>query len=198
MTALAWLGRLQVVSETSQTPLLLQKVSFSSLATLVARLLRQLFQVLAAKVDQTIQIATSGSLDGGGNLSASRTLSLSGDSAAPGNGKYYGTNASGTKGYYILPAGSGPGVAVIARTTAYTAVNGDFVIANATSGGFTITMPPVASGATLSVKKVDSSVNAIIVQPQGGELIDDQVTISVNTQRQSNDFLSDGTKWYRI
>jgi hypothetical protein len=153
---------------------------------------------LAAKADETIQIATSGSLIGGGNLSANRTLSLSGDSTTPGNSKYYGTNASGTKGYYTLPAGGGSGVTVVPRTTGYTAADGDFVIANATSGGFTVTMPPVASGATLSVKKVDNSVNAIIVQPQGGELIDDQVTISVNTQWQSNDFLSDGTKWYRI
>jgi hypothetical protein len=152
---------------------------------------------LVTKADETIQIATSGSLIGGGNLSANRTLSLSGDSTTPGNDKYYGTNGSGTKGYYTLPAG-GSGVTVVARATGYTAADGDFVIANATSGGFTVTMPPVASGATLSVKKIDSSVNAIIVQPQGGELIDDQVTISVNTQWQSNDFLSDGTKWYRI
>lgn len=62
---------------------------------------------LAGKANTTIQIATSGSLTGGGDLSATRTLSLSGDNATPGNSRYYGTNGSGTKGFYALPAASG-------------------------------------------------------------------------------------------
>ncbi len=33
-------------------------------------------------------------------------FSLVGDSAAPGNSQYYGTNASGAKGYYALPSGA--------------------------------------------------------------------------------------------
>lgn len=33
-------------------------------------------------------------------------LQLSGDSASPGNSFYYGTNASGTKGWFTLPSGS--------------------------------------------------------------------------------------------
>jgi hypothetical protein len=40
-------------------------------------------------------------------------LKLSGDSSSPGNDKYYGTNGSGTKGWYDLPTGGGddPGLA---------------------------------------------------------------------------------------
>lgn len=34
-----------------------------------------------------------------------KKLELSGDSATPGNSKYYGTNGSGTKGFYDLPGG---------------------------------------------------------------------------------------------
>ena len=34
-------------------------------------------------------------------------VNLVGDSATPGNSKYYGTNGSGTKGFYDLPAGGG-------------------------------------------------------------------------------------------
>jgi hypothetical protein len=35
------------------------------------------------------------------------TINLVGDSSAPGNSKYYGTNSSGTKGYYDLPSSGG-------------------------------------------------------------------------------------------
>lgn len=52
-------------------------------------------------------ITTGGSLTGGGDLSADRTLALSGDAASPGNSKYYGTDGSGTKGYFSLPGLSG-------------------------------------------------------------------------------------------
>ncbi|HYF55017.1 MAG TPA: hypothetical protein VEA41_12230 [Salinarimonas sp.] len=34
-------------------------------------------------------------------------IKLSGDAASPGNSKYYGTNGSGTKGFYDLPGGGG-------------------------------------------------------------------------------------------
>lgn len=33
-------------------------------------------------------------------------IKLSGDSATPGNSRYYGTSAAGTKGYHVLPGGS--------------------------------------------------------------------------------------------
>ncbi|MBN2000177.1 hypothetical protein JW935_21690 [candidate division KSB1 bacterium] len=37
---------------------------------------------------------------------SSDRLQLSGDAASPGNNRYYGTNASGTKGFHTLPAAS--------------------------------------------------------------------------------------------
>lgn len=221
---------------------------------------------LNGKADNTVTVTGATSLTGGGNLTANRTISLVGDSATPGNSKYYGTNGSGTKGYYDLPAGGGAGdptvggdlsgtasnaqiVAnavtateiaanavtepklnisnspstnnvltwdgtnmtwaapsgggggsrtAVARSTNYSAVNGDFVIANAAGAGFTVTLPVATSGAEISVKKVDATGNAILVVAQSGVQIDDQVSIAVNTQWQSNDFFSDGTKWYRV
>ena len=50
-------------------------------------------------------ISTANSLTGGGDLSANRTLSLVGDSASPGNSKYYGTDGSGSRGFHALPSG---------------------------------------------------------------------------------------------
>lgn len=55
-------------------------------------------------VDHTaVTITGTNSLTGGGNIAASRTLALVNDSASPGNTKYYGTNGSGTKGWYDFP-----------------------------------------------------------------------------------------------
>lgn len=60
---------------------------------------------LDLKANQSLAISTADSLTGGGDLSASRTLRLVNDATTPGNSKYYGTNASGTKGYHDLPSG---------------------------------------------------------------------------------------------
>jgi len=50
----------------------------------------------------SVSINTFGSLTGGGNITASRTLSLVNDVVSPGNMQYYGTNTLGTKGYHSL------------------------------------------------------------------------------------------------
>lgn len=52
------------------------------------------------KVSTTRAINTTGSLTGGGNLSADRTLQLVNDNVSPGVNKIYGTNGSGIKGWY--------------------------------------------------------------------------------------------------
>jgi hypothetical protein len=51
------------------------------------------------------QVATSNSLTGGGTLASNRTLTLVGDVASPGNSMYYGTNGSGTRGWYAVVSG---------------------------------------------------------------------------------------------
>lgn len=51
-----------------------------------------------------VSITGTDSLTGGGDLTASSTISLVNDAAAPGNSKYYGTDAGGVKGYFDFPA----------------------------------------------------------------------------------------------
>lgn len=70
----------------------------------------------STKVNTSTQVLTSGSLTGGGALTGNLTLSLMGDAASPGNSMYYGTNASGTKGYYAVPSGGGTPVATTTST----------------------------------------------------------------------------------
>ena len=50
-------------------------------------------------------VTGTNSISGGGALSGNLTLQLLNDSSAPGNSYYYGTNSSGTKGFFVLPTG---------------------------------------------------------------------------------------------
>jgi hypothetical protein len=85
---------------------------------------------------QSTNINTSGSLTGGGNLSTDRTLSLVNDNASPGNSKYYGTNASGTKGFFDLPSGGSGTVTSVAMTV---------------PTGFQISGSPITTSGTLAL-----------------------------------------------
>jgi hypothetical protein len=69
---------------------------------------------------------TPNSITGGGSMSGNLTVSLSGDSASPGNTMLYGTNASGTKGWFAQPSvtgGTSVGSDSITGTTTLTLVN---------------------------------------------------------------------------
>lgn len=58
----------------------------------------------ADAVASTRTLSTQHSLQGGGDLTINRTLSLVGDKASPGANKSYGTDASGARGWYDIPS----------------------------------------------------------------------------------------------
>ena len=60
---------------------------------------------LAAKANNSVTVTGATSLTGGGDLTASRTLSLVNDAGTPGNSRYYGTDGAGAKGFHALPIG---------------------------------------------------------------------------------------------
>jgi hypothetical protein len=99
-----------------------------------------------------------------------------------------------------IPGGGGSSGAftATAKSANYTASSYDFVIGNALSAGFTVTLPPAASGAVVRVKKVDTSGNAIIIVGQNSSTIDGSNSQVVNSQWQSQDYMSDGTNWYQV
>src|SRR5690606_13089157 len=76
-------------------------------AAAAGALLKSYFDTLYAgagsAVPSTRSVATQHSLTGGGDLSADRTLNLVNDTAAPGNSKVYGTDGSGTRGWFDAP-----------------------------------------------------------------------------------------------
>ena len=59
-------------------------------------------------------------------------LKLSGDAASPGNSQYYGTNGSGTKGFFSLPSGgtgdvTGPGSSVSGNIATFNGTTGKII-----------------------------------------------------------------------
>lgn len=93
-------------------------------------------------VPSSRQILTVGSVIGGGDLSADRTIQLQGDAGTPGNSMLYGTNASGVKGWYAQSAGGGTGT-----VTSVGLVSTDFAVSGSpvtVSGNITANLATTA------------------------------------------------------
>ncbi len=93
-------------------------------------------------------------------------------------------------------------LATATKTTNYTVTTTDAVIlADATSGNVTITLP-AASGSTgyrFYIKRVDNTTtNSVTITPNGGDVIDGFNGISVVSQYDSYELVSNGTNWYII
>lgn len=82
----------------------------------------------------------------------SNQLQLSGDASAPGNSKYYGTNASGTKGFYDVPTGSAASDPVLTTTTLIPSTTGSFVAlyTNSTGAAVELDFASIINTATTS------------------------------------------------
>lgn len=87
----------------------------------------------------------------------------------------------------LTPGRQGIAYAAAAKTvtTNYTAVTGDHtILANATGAAFTIALPPVSTKAFpyLVIKKVDSSTNAVTIDPAGSQAIDGGTSLTLLRQ----------------
>lgn len=80
-------------------------------------------------------------------------------------------------------------------------------VADASGGGFTVTLPSAASGGsgagTITITKIDSSANVVTVQRAGADVINEYngygaTTILLEQQGQVATLWSDGTAWYTI
>lgn len=72
------------------------------------------------------------------------------------------------------------------------------VLVDASGGAVTITLPAadLHSGRIYDVKKIDSSANAVTVDGNGSETIDDATTQTLSSQYASLRIISDGTEWW--
>lgn len=73
---------------------------------------------------------------------------------------------------------------------------------NATGGGFTATIPAAATagnGATVFIKKTDSSANVVTLAPTGADTLDNEASLSLTVQNSLYGLVSDGvSNWAAI
>lgn len=86
------------------------------------------------------------------------------------------------------------------QTTTYTVTEDDYMLlGDATSGAFDFDLPTAAScsGCVFVIKKIDSTANAVNIDPNGTELIDGSSTsVSITVQWASKTIQSNGTSWF--
>lgn len=85
------------------------------------------------------------------------------------------------------------------ETGNYTATLDDYVIlVDATGGAVTVGLPTAASATQrgFHIKKIDSSVNAVTIDPNGAETVDDSASYSITAQYEAILVASDGTEWW--
>lgn len=76
----------------------------------------------------------------------------------------------------------------------------NIILVDAISGSIAITLPDTNHhyGKWFCIKKIDSSTNAVNVNPQSGQLIDGEASKSITTQYNSLFILASGSNWYII
>lgn len=75
------------------------------------------------------------------------------------------------------------------------------ILADAASGNITIILPNLSSSLEIEyvIKKIDSTINNIIISGSSGQIIDNNTSISLTTQNDSVTLINDATSsWYII
>lgn len=83
-------------------------------------------------------------------------------------------------------------------TSAYTASNFDCVLGDASGAAFDVTLPAPSQDTYVSVKKTDSSTNAVTVITPNSETIDGASSHALGSQYDSVTITSDGTNYFII
>jgi len=83
-------------------------------------------------------------------------------------------------------------------TSNHTAVAQEAILADASSGPITVTLPTPVAGDQIGVKKIDSSTNAVTIATPNTETIDGQPSLSITNQFSSREVLTAGTDYFII
>ena len=86
-------------------------------------------------------------------------------------------------------------------TTTGNVVSGDYlIVADATGGAITMTLPPAAlvPGRIYTFKRINSGANAVVIDPSGVETIDGAATYTLSAQWNSVTIMNNGIAWFII
>jgi hypothetical protein len=86
-------------------------------------------------------------------------------------------------------------------TTTGNVVSGDYlIVADATGGAITMTLPPAAlvPGRIYTFKRINSGANAVVIDPSGAETIDGAATYTLSAQWNSVTIMNNGIAWFII
>ena len=88
----------------------------------------------------------------------------------------------------------------VLRATSSQSVAHDLILADATSGALSFTLPPPAEfvDRLMRVKKTDSSANVVNLVPSGGATLEGTATVAISVQYTSLQIISDGSNWYIV
>ena len=118
-----------------------------------------------------------------------------------GSNIYYGSGNVGigtTSPTSALHVNGAIATALVTPTTTYTVTSADsIVLANATSAAFSVTLPTAVgiSGRQYTIKKYDSSSNAVSIMTTSSQTIDGAAGYSLGNQYQFIQLVSDGANW---
>jgi hypothetical protein len=87
---------------------------------------------------------------------------------------------------------------VTTETSSYTAGVYDVVLADASSGDMTVTLPSPDTDVQVSVKKIDSSGNTVTVATPGSETIDGNSSLTISAENVSRTVVSDGSNYFIV
>lgn len=87
---------------------------------------------------------------------------------------------------------------VIHVSEAYTVIESSIILADATGGAFTVTLPSPDTGIQVDIKKIDATANGITVDGLGADTIDGSLTMFLPSQYDSMALVADGEKWLII
>jgi hypothetical protein len=109
-----------------------------------------------------------------------------------------GTSERITTAENVLFENTGIRLPYVTITSNYTATIADFLIrCDATGGVITITLPDATTcgGLLLNIKKIDASVNRVIIDGDASQTIDGQLTQNLPLQYENLTVMSNGTNW---
>lgn len=115
------------------------------------------------------------------------------------DGQFLKADSSQSTG--LIWASANANLTVATKTTTYTATGSDdLILCDATSAGFTVTLPAATgnTGKVLRIKKTDSSANAVTISRAGSDTIDGATSRKIGAQSDDIIIVSDGSATWQV